>query len=254
MGMMQDFAQARAERRRELAAMRRELSTDLAKVTPALRGAEDERRRAEAQNSAHRRSEIKAMHSEVKTMRSDAQAMLSDLSEAHTTMGRELRANLAKDVSALRQDASALLKELDKAHAATSRKLRADLTKDVSALRGAEAKRRRTEAQNIAHRGSDVAAIHFEVWGRAAPPKAKTAPAPSRTEAPPAEPPKAEAAPPPASVRDQVFQYLADHPDGARMTELEAEFGMARIQLATLLRSLQDDNKVEKRDLFYFAI
>jgi hypothetical protein len=56
------------------------------------------------------------------------------------------------------------------------------------------------------------------------------------------------------TLRDVIFEYLADHPDGARMTDMEREFGMPRIQIATALRGLIDDNKVEKRDLVYFAI
>ena len=55
-------------------------------------------------------------------------------------------------------------------------------------------------------------------------------------------------------LRDRVFAYLADHPDGTKLTELEEEFGLARIQIARIVRALIDDNKVEKRDLLYFAI
>ena len=57
-----------------------------------------------------------------------------------------------------------------------------------------------------------------------------------------------------ATLSARVFGYLADHPDGARMTELEEKFGVARIQMARVLRNLMDQNKVEKRDLIYFAI
>jgi len=56
------------------------------------------------------------------------------------------------------------------------------------------------------------------------------------------------------ALSDQVFAYLADHPDGTRMTELEEEFGVARIKMARLLKEFMDGNKVEKRDMLYFAI
>ena len=64
---------------------------------------------------------------------------------------------------------------------------------------------------------------------------------------------------PPAEVpggklRDRVFAYLADHPDGTKLVELEGEFGLARIQIAKVIRELMDDNKVEKHNLLYFAI
>ena len=55
-------------------------------------------------------------------------------------------------------------------------------------------------------------------------------------------------------LRDRVFAYLANHPDGVRLIELEEEFGVARIQIARVTRALMDDNKVEKRELLYFAI
>jgi len=55
-------------------------------------------------------------------------------------------------------------------------------------------------------------------------------------------------------LRDRLFAYLANHPDGVRLVELEEEFCLARIQIARVLRELMDDIKVEKRDLLYFAI
>ena len=62
------------------------------------------------------------------------------------------------------------------------------------------------------------------------------------------------ATPETTALNDQVFAYLADHPDGTRMTELEEEFGVARIKMARLLKELMDENKAEKRDMLYFAI
>ena len=55
-------------------------------------------------------------------------------------------------------------------------------------------------------------------------------------------------------IRDRTFEYLANHPDGTKLVELEREFELARIQIARALRNLIDENKVEKRELFYFAI
>ena len=55
-------------------------------------------------------------------------------------------------------------------------------------------------------------------------------------------------------LRDRIFAYLADHPDGTKLAELEAEFGVSRIEMARVVRALMDNNKVEKRELLYFAI
>ena len=55
-------------------------------------------------------------------------------------------------------------------------------------------------------------------------------------------------------LRDKIFAYLADHPDGTKLLELEEEFGVARIRIAKVIRELMDDNLVAKRELLYYAI
>ena len=64
----------------------------------------------------------------------------------------------------------------------------------------------------------------------------------------------AEVTPEFADFRDQIFKYLANHPDGTRMPELEEEFGVACIQIVRVLKNLMDKNKVERQNLLYFAI
>jgi len=59
---------------------------------------------------------------------------------------------------------------------------------------------------------------------------------------------------PAGELRDRVFSYLADHPDGAKLVEIEEALGIARIRVANVIRELIDDNKVEKREMLYFAI
>ena len=74
---------------------------------------------------------------------------------------------------------------------------------------------------------------------------------------PPAEEMAEEAAeitPEIGDIRDQAFEYLANHPDGTGLVELEQEFGLARIKLVRVVKDLMDENKVEKRDMLYFAI
>jgi len=57
-----------------------------------------------------------------------------------------------------------------------------------------------------------------------------------------------------ADISGRTFEYLANHPDGTKLVELEQEFGVSRIQMARLLKDLMDENKVEKWELLYFAI
>lgn len=56
------------------------------------------------------------------------------------------------------------------------------------------------------------------------------------------------------ALRERVFAYLADNPDGSRLVEMETELGASRFQMSRVLSSLMDENKVEKRDLLYFAV
>jgi hypothetical protein len=99
-------------------------------------------------------------------------------------------------------------------------------------------------------RRADVAAIHSGVWGGAAPIYRRAAP-PHRAAARPPAPAVGETA---VTLRDVIFTYLAEHPDGAKLTQLEQDLNMARIKLAQVMRQLMDENKVEKRELLYFAI
>ena len=57
-----------------------------------------------------------------------------------------------------------------------------------------------------------------------------------------------------AALSDRVFEYLANHPDGTKMADLEKEFGLARIQMAKITRNLMDENKVKKQELLYLAV
>ncbi len=54
---------------------------------------------------------------------------------------------------------------------------------------------------------------------------------------------------------EAVFGYLADHPDGARLVELEAHFGTSRIRLVTIVTRLIEENKARKDESLklYFA-
>ena len=195
-----------------------------------------------------------------------------------------------QEIAQRKSDVGTMLKEFDDAHAAMSNELKADLAKIAPALRESEAERKRTATQEIAQRKSDVGTMLKEFdeeeagardeWQRLTTTMQAKRGAPVVEVRPPeavAPPPVEEVAPPPpveevaeeeavahaevaevtpeiAVVRDQVFEYLANHPDGTRLVELEEEFGLARIQMARVVRNLTDENKVEKRGLLYFAI
>jgi hypothetical protein len=156
--------------------------------------------------------------------------------------------SLRGEVTSQRQAARVQLRELDKSRKAMARqqhadlaKGRADLTKDV-----------RQQSAEVNAWIKEVANAHADARGewqnltitmqarRAGAAGAAGAVAPS----PPVE----------EELRNRVFKYLANHPDGIRMAELEQVFGVPRIQMAGVLKSFIAQNKVQKRGLLYFAI
>jgi len=172
-----------------------------------------------AKGDAERRSEVTDfMRSEVTTIRSEAADMLKELAKEDTRRASEVTGNMRSAVATIHSDVADMLKDL---------------------------------AKEDDERRSEVAAIHQMVWGKA--PARKMATPPKVAPAPPvAKLPKKM--PPVGALRDRVFAYLADHPDGTKLAELEAEFGVSRIEMARIVRNLMDNNKVEKRELLYFAI
>jgi hypothetical protein len=160
--------------------------------------------------------------SEVAAMRAEADAFVGHLHR----LGADRRA----EVAAMRAEADAFVGHLHR--------LTADRRSEVATmLAGAEA------FLGELHKLS--AARHAEVWAGAAPLRRPAPP-------PPAAPAVAEG--PPTTLSDVIFTYLAEHADGARLAQMEQDLGMPRIKLATEIRSLIEDKKVQKREMLYFAV
>ena len=56
------------------------------------------------------------------------------------------------------------------------------------------------------------------------------------------------------AVKDMVFEYVASHPDGVNVPDLEEDFGLGRKKVEKTLKRLVKDGKVEERDDLYFAM
>ena len=57
----------------------------------------------------------------------------------------------------------------------------------------------------------------------------------------------------PSDLHERVMRYLAARPEGTRLVALEREFGLSRIQMARVVRTLIDGKRLKKRDLLYFS-
>jgi hypothetical protein len=272
------------------AAMGRELRADLAKVGPALHQAEAQREGEARQKVAQRRSDVggmikgfdQALAAMSRLLRADLSQVPSALHEAEGQREGEAQQQSAQR----KRDVGAQLKEDDEGHAAMGRELRADLAKVGPALHQAEAQREQEARGEIAQRKAAVQALRDHVaaeragareeWqGLTSAMRHKRNGAAVVAEAPAssviAEPAPTPTAPPPTAeeevagaivgavteeltaLGDRVFQYLANHPDGTRLTEIEREFGVGRLQAGRVVRHLMDEGKAEKRDFCYFA-
>jgi phage shock protein A len=196
-------------------------------------------------------------------------AEIKEPNRTRAAMSTELKADLSRSAADLKRDIASMVKGFDEAHAAMSKELKADLARsaadrkrDVGAvLKGFDAElkevrgalaRARDEWQKLnatmqAKRGGLVTEVK--------PPEA-VAPHPPHVEVIAKEEAvaRAEATPESAALQERVFEYLANHPDGRRLVELEQEFGVARIQMARVLKDLINQNRVQKREGVYFAI
>ncbi len=209
------------------------------------------------------REEMRSLAEEIAGSYEDRISRVAQVKESEA----ERKRTEAKEIAQRKSDVGTMLKEFDDAHAAMSNELKADLAKVAPALRQAEAERKRTEAKEIAQRRSDVDAMlkefHEEQAGARDEWQKMTATMQSkRGGVAVAVKPlieeiaegAAEITPETAALREQVFEYLANHPDGTKLVELAEEFSVARIQIGKVIRNLMDENKVEKRDLLYFAV
>lgn len=161
--------------------------------------------------------------------------MLAALDRSQRGMSKDLHANLAHSEASLRATTAALLKDF--------KNQQAELRTELTAVRGEW--QGLVTTMDAARRGSALATMAAKPMVFAAPRAPIAAPVAQGT---------SDETPELAALRQRVFEYLADHPDGTRLVEMEIGMNSSRFQMSRVLRSLMDENKVEKRNLLYFAI
>lgn len=219
--------------RSSLMAMGRKLRADLSKSSADMKAAvSTQLKELDAAHQAmarRQRADLAKGHSD---LRSNVGNQLGEMHAAHQTMAKRQRADLAKGHSDLKHDVGTILKGFD-----------AELKEVRTVLAGGRDEWQKMTATMQAKRGAPVAVAPPPppVWEMAEEEALARAGA-------------GEVTPGTAVIGSRVFEHLANHPDGTRLVELEQRFGVARIQVARLLKSLMNENKVEKRDLLYFAV
>jgi len=194
---------------------------------------------------------------------------LKEVDRNHQAMARHLQADLARGRAALTREVNTSLKEVDRNHHAMATGLRHSLVMGRDQLFQAEAQRQAAVQALMKHVAAERSAGRQE-WqrlvapmgskrnGGAAVAEAPASPAPARGVPAEEEGAMARTAVSPVTpelvaLSHRVFQYLANHPDGTHLTEIQREFGLGRLQAARVVRHLTDEGKVEKQDRCYYA-
>lgn len=167
----------------------------------------------------------------------------------------ESRSALAKATAKSRGGARALVKRLSSTRRAMARGLLEDLAAGRAALEEAGGERR-TEvltwlgdltrdrvaaAQEWRQMGSVLTERGARVMAQA-PSRRKEGKQEARAEARKVIP-----------LEDRLFEYLAAHPDGVRLVEVEKEFGLERFEASRVVRGLISEGKARREDRLYFA-
>jgi hypothetical protein len=178
---------------------------------------------------------IMSLREEVRGHRHAMQVQLGELDRNHQAMALQLRNGLARGHAALtaqeagrKAEVHTWLHEVDQAHQAMSHQLQADLARGRDSLTQAESRRKAEVHEWIGQVATEHNGARQE-WRRLTRTLEFTA------------------------LSERVFQHLANHPDGARLTDIEQEFGLGRLQAGRVVRHLMNEGKAEKRDLSYFA-
>jgi hypothetical protein len=251
-----------AERIATVAELRKTVKLDLLESRRHIEELRDSRITTGKQMRADLVKDAANRKHEVGSMLNAFNAELKELNSAHAAMSRNLKADLAKGVANRKHEVGVMLDGFGQALATMGKEMRSDLAKgvadrkrevsimkgDVGALlRGFSAELKNTRSE-LAGGRDEWQILTATMQAQRAGPAVEVGPA--KAVAAPVE----EMTPETTDLGGRLFEYLANHPDGTKMAELEQEFGVARIQMAKVVRSLMDENKVEKRELYYFAI
>jgi len=241
-----DLAKSVADRKAAVSTQLKELNATHAAMSREMRAELNKGHLTLTEEEAKRQSEAREFMGELGRAVAEGKAtvktLLGEFNSSHNAMSREMRAELARGHQALvegekkrQSEAREFMGELGRAVAQGKAATQALLRDFGEVQAGAQDEWQKLTATMQSKRGGVAVAVKPSVEEMA-------------------EEEAAEITPEIDDIRDRVFGYLANHPDGTKMTELEEEFELARIQMAKVVRSLMDENKVEKRDLHYFAI
>ena len=205
--------------------------------------------RSEAERAEHAQSDLKERQAEAKQGMDRVNSLLSGLRSAHAAMSTHLKGELARTKSELAREGTERLEQAQ----TTARERLATIQERVATV-GELLGEFQAERQKAAAAWQQLGSIMQGKRGMTAPAAKADPEAPSVEEGPTTAPEPADTAPATTDLSEMVLAFVAGRPDGARMTELEAEFGVARIQMARVLKGLMAEEKVEKRDMLYFAV
>ena len=242
-------------------------------------GAEHERRAAAAKDTRHRADEVRERHG---NSTQEARERLAEISVRYN--------EVADTVEAFRRERLAQTAEDARDRTRAERKRRADAAQDARERASDDRERRSIAAHEAHERVAEILGLG-NIWGvhtatiagfggRGFRITARTPTRPTPGEEEPAKAPEAAKAPPPAKKparaakakpagaakaakprRGQpasvtaISSYLADHPGGVKLAELEGQFSSPRSVLSRILKEMIADHAVrrEEKTRLYFA-
>lgn len=235
--------EARRQRMEAAAELRSELAEDAAARHAAVAEGLAASSRARAEMSANQRASLaKATanrQAEVRGMRADTQSAMREVHAQREALHAAVATTLG-GFHAGREELAANLAEFSQVWQSFTETMQA---RRAGRMPNAAANQVKQPAQPRSSDFTFERVHHPEPWVAVKPVQAK---------------PKPKAAPDAASEAvveaatvppdESVFSYLADHPDGLRLVELEEHFGTLRIRLKDILNRLIEQNKARKDD------
>lgn len=251
------YCQARGDERSRQEEARQFLGTALATGRVALRG--------EVGSLRHEAAMALARVCQARSSR--AMALLAQLRGEAQQRRQEVQQGLSQQRERLTDDAARLRQELREHGEEVQRRvqeLRGETEQALRNTRHVRGENGRAQSHNLrlavgairsgvagvrSAMKADLARARVE-WVRTTPvPAAPAGPAPGLPVMEPTLGPPA----PVADLPEKAFAYLADHPDGVRMREMEECLGTTRFKVMRALRTLEEEGKVRREGGLYYA-
>lgn len=187
-----------------------------------------------------------------KKLSADTDSMLSRFKKEEGRMSEELRERLGSEVKAVKTYVRKRLKEFDRAHSEMSNTVEKSLTQYANDLVGGVGKLLSGHSSEMKKARGAWLNMSRELNGtRAAAASASRNTGGKRAAAAIKEAKKTES---PIDVGKKILRFIKSHPEGVKVSDMEAPLGVVRTKLGVLAKGLLEEGKVRKEENLYFPL